>query len=79
VLEDDVTFGQYAAKVVHEIRNECAKEDMVLLGYHAWWDPPRTAARHVKLTDLKKSNYMGAAYSYLITRRGAYRSALWID
>jgi GR25 family glycosyltransferase involved in LPS biosynthesis len=36
VLEDDVTFNHYVAKILQEQRAALAKEEMVLLGYHTW-------------------------------------------
>ena len=36
-------------------------------------------ARTVSTVALDKSNYMGASYSYLMSRRGAFRAAQWTE
>jgi len=83
VLEDDVTLPTNLAALLRANEGELARRDMVLLGYHRW------AARDDEKNDgandpsgcaivpLDKNSYMGASFSYTITREGARKAYSW--
>lgn len=83
VLEDDVTLPTNLGALLKANEGELARRDMVLLGYHRWvahQDKMNVCAADSSscaIVPLNKSQYMGASFSYTITREGARKAYTW--
>jgi GR25 family glycosyltransferase involved in LPS biosynthesis/GT2 family glycosyltransferase/tetratricopeptide (TPR) repeat protein len=78
VLEDDVRLeADFLGQLVElcgQLRDEHRDFDVVLLGYQPWTESQRrelSAPRGVRLSAMNWSQFLGGAYGYLVSPRGA--------